>query len=782
MGIDINKAKDKIFGATQQTEVSDIQMPVSQSTPNPIDIDKASQKVTFGGQWQEEQKKLEQNMKPILDGLPDKGRILQDRSTGKLHFVSDSYSTSNQDEIKSIIDEGMKGEVVNAGDEAVSRINKDILSTMPEAGLLSQQVIRGGMGGGSYGDEILTSDPAEQWKYEKTRKAYEDEYPERAYPAQIAGLGATTYLTGGLATGVGAAKKVKDGVNVVKNWYSKLAPLAQKATQIGGTTALAGGEGLLYGSGDGNTLDERTINALQTGGLNAVITAPIATAFPIVGSLVNRFKLDTAQIGAISAEFGISVEASRFIKDAFDSGATLVEMMEKVARSGDERMIADANMAFTKLLDGAATVSPSLGAEVQKAVGDRVLNSSTKLGSDLDAGLGTQPQGTQTILDNVAESTKTARADAYDKAKAFPVNYKTPQGAEILRTLKLLDKSTIDKVNKLFAMQGKKVRIKYTGVDKNGKLMFDELPNTEALDLLKRQLDKVVEGGTDPLTKNLLDIDIMVAEAARDSIRDNLKAINPAYAYALSQGQGKILTQKAILLGQKMLNDKTTADEVKIFMRNASKEEVKGVRQGLREQIENIMSNAKTASTTGRPEDVSEAMKLITTMSSRSVRLKVEQILGKKTSDAMFKRLDESRSAIELQAGTRTGSGTASRQEIMTLADKRLELGPIGTSFEGQPVKALQKLRDFFTGTGDDYFQARKEAMFREITDLLTKTGRGGKDVDTALEYLEKVRRGENLTKPQASYLTLVIKNGLTSTSAPIASGVSGQRYLFDDK
>jgi queuine/archaeosine tRNA-ribosyltransferase len=94
MGIDINKAKDKIFGATQQTEVSDIQMPVSQSTPNPIDIDKASQKVTFGGQWQEEQKKLEQNMKPILDGLPDKGRILQDRSTGKLHFVSDSYSTS----------------------------------------------------------------------------------------------------------------------------------------------------------------------------------------------------------------------------------------------------------------------------------------------------------------------------------------------------------------------------------------------------------------------------------------------------------------------------------------------------------------------------------------------------------------------------------------------------------------------------------------------------------------------------------------------------------------
>ena len=783
MTIDINKAANKIFnGSNDDIEVSNIQMPVSESTSSPIDMNKASQKVMFGGPWQEEQKKLEQSMKPILSGLPDNGRILQDGNTGKLHFVSDSYSTSNQDEIKSIIDKGMKGEVVNSGNEAVSRINKDILSTMPEAGLLSQQVIRGGIGVGSYGDEILTSDPAEQWKYEKTRKAYEDEYPWRAYPAQIAGLGASTYLTGGLATGATVLPKVEKAVNAVKNWYSKLAPLAQKATQVGGTTALAGAEGLWYGSGDGNTLDERTVNALQTGGLNAVITAPIATAFPIIGSLVNRFKLDTAQIGAISAEFGISVEASRFIKDAFDSGATLVEMMEKVARSGDERMIADANMAFTKLLDGAATVSPSLGSEVQKVVGDRVLNSSTKLASDLDEGLGTQPQGTQTILENVAESTKTARGDAYDKAFSVPVDYNTPQGKQILQTLQVLPQKTVDGINTLLAMRGKPQRLKYKGVDKNGNIQYTELPDVETLNLVKIELDKIAEGARDPMTQNIGGISNMVADEGRKAIRDNLKAINPYYADALAQGQGKILTQKAVLLGQKMLNDKTTADEVKIFMRNASKEEVKGVRQGLREQIENIMSNAKTASTTGRPEDVSEAMKLITTMSSRSVRLKVEQILGKKTSDAMFKRLDESRSAIELQAGTRTGSGTASRQEIMTQADKMLERGPIGSLFEGQPVKAVQKLRDFFTGTGDDYLQSRKEEMFKEISDLLTKTGKGGKAVDTALEYLEAVRKGQNLSKPQASYLTLVIKNGLTSTSAPIASGVSTQRYLFDDK
>ena len=759
---------DLIFGASTNTPT----VPPSVTPSGAQTVDE----LFTGNNVQVTNQEAEKGLEPILSGLPDNGRILQDGNTGELHFVSDSYSTTNQEEIKAIIDRGRGGDVVNLGNEAVSRINKDILSTMPESGLLAQQFFHGGLGGGSWMDEMVTDNPADKWKYEKVQQAYQEEYPERAYPAQISGLGASTYLTGGLASGATKIPKVEKAVNTVKNWYNKLPPLGQKTAQVGGTTALAGGEGLIYGAGEGNTLDERTVNALQTGGLNAVITAPIATAFPIIGSLVNRFKLDDAQIGAISVEFGISVEASRFIKDAFDSGATLVEMMEKVARSGDQRMIADANMAFTKLLDGAATVSPSLGSEVQKVVGDRVLDSSTKLASDLDAGLGVQPQGTQTILENVAESTKTARGDAYDKAFSVPVDYNTPQGKQILQTLQVLPQKTVDGINTLLAMRGKRQRLKYNGVDKNGNIQYTELPDAETLDLVKRELDKIAEGARDPMTGNIGGAPGLIADEARKSIIRNLKEINLYYADALSQGQGKILTQQAVLLGQKMLNNKTSLDEVKIFMRNASREEKMGVRKGLREQIENIMSNAKTASTTGRPEEVSEAMKLITDMSSRSVRLKVEQILGKKTSDALFKRLDESRSHIELQAGTRTGSGTASRQEIMTQADKMLERGPLGTFFEIQPLKAAEKLRDFFAGTGDNYLQSRKEAMFKEITDLLTKTGSGGKDVDTALRYLESVRNGQKLSKPQASFLTLVIKNGLQSTSAPIATGVGIQR------
>jgi hypothetical protein len=770
---------DELFSGGDTTTQS---VAPSQVDNIPVTVDD----VFRGSPWQVDERQQEKGMEVILSGLPDGGRILRDRNTNQLHLVSKGYTTSNQDEIKRVMDERLKGEAVDLGVEAESKFKKDILGQLPESGLLAQQFFRGGLGLGSSVDEAVTDNPTDKWKYEKVRKAYEDEYPERAYPAQIAGLGASTYLTGGVASLAknipGIGKGVTKGMDAIKSWYDNLPKLGKIATNVGGTTGAATIEGLIYGAGEGNTTDERTISALETGGLNALITLPIATAFPVVGSLMNRFNVDKAKIGALATEFGISVESARMIKDAFNSGSTIAEMLEKVTRSGDSRMIADANEAFAKLLDAAGTVSTSIGGQVHKTVGTRVQDTAAQLSGDLDVTLGTQPQGTQTILENVAESTKTARKDAYDKANAFPVDYNTPQGVEIIRTLRLLDKTTIDKVNRLFAMEGKKVRIKYKGVDKNGNLVFDDLPNTEALNLLKIQLDKVVEGGTDPITKNLLDIDVMVAQAARNSIRDNLKAINPYYADALKQGQGKILTQKAVLLGQQLLTNKITADEVKIFMRNASAEERKAIRQGVREQIENIMSNAKTASTTGRATDVSEAMKLITDMSSRSVRFKMEQILGKQTADAMFRRLDEARSAIELQAATRTGSQTASRQQIIGAAETMIERGPLGTLFEAQPVKAIQKLRDFFAGSGEDFLQQRKEEIFKEVADLLTRTGKGGKDVDTALLYLNKMRKGEDLTQPQASFLTLFVKKGLQSKAVQTSTGVGTQRYSTDEK
>jgi len=75
-------------------------------------------------------------------------------------------------------------------------------------------------------------------------------------------------------------------------------------------------------------------------------------------------------------------------------------MLKNVARTGDQRMIADANQAFGKLLDAAGTVSPQISGEIQSKVGGRVQDTSKKLATDLDTTLGTQPTLHQCLKDS----------------------------------------------------------------------------------------------------------------------------------------------------------------------------------------------------------------------------------------------------------------------------------------------------------------------------------------------------------------------------------------------
>ncbi len=122
--------------------------PTPTAVQQPVVTPQASAYANLTGTQDEEA--VEQGMELILGGLPDNGRILRDRNTKQLHFVSQGYSTSNQDEIKRIIDEGKQGEVVDLGAEAESKFQRDILGQLPESGLLAQQFFSGGVGGGSW--------------------------------------------------------------------------------------------------------------------------------------------------------------------------------------------------------------------------------------------------------------------------------------------------------------------------------------------------------------------------------------------------------------------------------------------------------------------------------------------------------------------------------------------------------------------------------------------------------------------------------------------------------
>ena len=748
---------------------------------------------------QQQEVQLEAGMIPILSGFPDNGRIVQDPKTKKLHYIADGYTSSNQDEIKILMDSASKGDEVNPTQGAISRGKQwfmeekmpkdyaehyglpDWMGTVgKEAGLLGQQVLSGLPFVGEYFDESMTDSPREKQIYETIKQDYASEYPERAIPAQLLGLGTGIY-GGQLAFASVADKfnKVKGLVQNAKKWYDNLAPIQQKMVQVGGTSAAAGIEGFVYGSGKGDTADERTLNALSQGGMNAMITAPIAFAFPIIGSMINRFKGGKQQVEHIATEFGIGIEAARMLKEAFESGMTLGEMIKQVERSGSEKMMVDATKAFERLLDATKGSSAGMTQKVDDAITGRVEVKSGQLQGDINTTLGVKPQGTTTVLEQVGKDSSGARGAAYTKAYSNAVDYSTPQGQRILSALQSLPKNLIDNVNALLKAEGKTTRIKYKGVDKQGNVVFSELPTTEALDLLKRSLDDIAESGKDPITGNIQDINAKIADIARRKIRDNLKELNPDYAVALGLGQGTIMTRSAIEMGSKLLNMKTTLDEVKRMVRNASKDELSGARQGVREQIENVMASAKTASGQGTAQEVKEAMAAVTLMSSRANQDKLRLILGDKTADAMFKRLDEVKKSLEVQSGVRLGSATQPRSEIYKQVDALIKGGAIKSLIGHGDIKGgVSKIRDFLTGTGEDYFSSKRAQIFDELATILTssKIGEKGKTINQALEYLRKVSAGETLTKPQANFVVKHLKNAFESHGFAFGTGIEAQR------
>jgi hypothetical protein len=728
--------------------------------------------------WQSREDVAEKGMEVILEGLPNNGRILQDKKTNKLYYVDALVSTGDQDYIKNIMDRLSQGEEVDTKADLYSRVNKDILSTEDESGLLAQQFRRGGVGFGSYADDIIGDNPLEEFRYEKMRKAYAEEYPERAIPMQLAGLGTSLY--GGFK-GVQALSKapgISKGIDALRKWHKSNPPLGQRITEIAGTTVAGGTEGLIYGSGDGNTTEERLGNALEQGKWATIITLPIATAFPIIGAAINRFKVTKAQISAIATELGISHEAATMLKNAFDSGTSLEQMLENVARAGNQKMMADANEAMAALADASGASSAQQSGRIHKAVDDRVTQSSAQMDESFDEILGTSPEGTTSIVKDVMDSTRVARGNAYDAAYAIPVNWESRQGKNILDALKTIPKQLMDDVNALLKAEGKGHRIKYKGVDKKGNIIFDELPTTETLDILKKQLDKIVYKAKDGITGEVQGIQNQIAELTLDRLRNNLKELIPEYAAALKLGQGTIQTRQAVFLGEKILNQKVSRDEIKEWASSASDVELKAIRKGLREQIDEIMANAKTAASTGRAVEVSEAMALINNMSSAAVKTKLELVLGKKTTEALLKRLDETRVTIELKANVAKNSKTAIRLNIDKIADDLIEkqTSAVGSILWGKPGTATGKLRDFFTGNYDEFAQSNKEVMYREIGDILTTMGdniapRGSRHtVDTALKYFEEVKQGKHLTKPQATWLAKFIKDAFEKTTGNVAT------------
>ena len=687
----------------------------------------------------------------IMRDLPDGGRIYR-FPDGTLNYVDAYMSTSDPAKIKEIINKSPQirsGEVAAPSEQAVSRIRREAIDQFGMPGAVSQQFLEGMPFVGSYFDEMLSGgDPRKLHTARQISEAMKQEYPKTSMAAQTAGLAA------GTVGGALLAPEMAIGTTL---------PTAGRAA-IGAVTTggLGATEGAIYGYGKGTDEASRQAEAIGGARTGLLVGAPIGAAIPYLGRIWTAFKNRGGRgsiAPEIAAEFGVSTEAARMIENALESGGSFDQMIDRIRRAGDQGMIADAGEATAILLDQAAASSPRVAAEVRRPVTERATESSRQLSGDMDVGLGAKPEGMQTSYEAIAARSKEARGEAYREAFDSPINYASPEGMRVEEIFGRIPDQWKDEAiaiaNRSMQAQGKRNQQIMADIADDGTVTFREMPNVQQLHEIKIALNQFARKG-DNVDKfgNLQGEGITIANLAQE-LRNALGDAVPAYNKASKIGGDKIREQEALILGGKVLNSGTTRDDVVRVLKDASADERAAAKLGLRNSIDEAMANAKSAATTGRDEAVAESMKILRDLSSRANKTKVEIILGKPQADALFKRLDETRAALELQAATARGSMTAIRTAGREMAEDVLEPGVLRSAAELDPVGTVRKLREFLAGTGPAYRQGRSEKMWSEVAGVLT--GKRGMDAQTALRYIEQAKQGKNLSKPQESYVANTI-------------------------
>lgn len=578
----------------------------------------------------------------------------------------------------------------------------------------------------------------------------QEEFRQQAkqYLERRPGMATAANLSGGI---VGSLPFAVKGVQAV----SRLPGLAQRAL-AGGIAGGMGGaiEGAFQGYGRGENPDQRAEEAISGGKIGGVFGATLATAAPIAGDAVKaawmRFK--GSDVRAIASALGVDIPAARVIKRAISDGDWNAASTA-LSRSGNEAMLADAGPDMAALLDASSqTGGPALRI-AREAVEPRAARQQQALTSAFDSALGV-PKGVRTAAREISRSTAPRRKAAYTAAYSQPVDYGTGAfGENVLQTLQKVPEDDIQKAvataNKLMRGREENYRQILLSVGPDG-VSFAEMPSLMQLDYLKRGLQSLAEENADKFGRKT-DLGLMYSDLARE-LRDTLKTNIPEYAAALKVGGDKIEMDDALDIGRRLFSKKTSLEDVTELMGTASDEARMAAATGIRNQLEEIMSDVQAVISDGNV-NAREAVAAVKTLSSRKNRDKLISAVGRKKAGKLLREIDKASAALELRAMVATNSKTAVRQAIQDEA-KAVGLPSslrdiVGSA--GNPLNSMEKVTQILMSVDGDAKAAANRQMFAQISDALTSIT--GPDARRALAIVKRASLGQPVKEEQAKFV-----------------------------
>lgn len=488
--------------------------------------------------------------------------------------------------------------------------------------------------------------------------------------------------------------------------------------QMGAGAALGAGYGAVEGAGAAES-DERGTGAMW-GGMAGTAFGGLA---PAVGRGVKagaQRVMDSATVNRGLQRIGLSRPAGDTLMRALDADdAFSGSGAANLQRAGDSAMLAEAGPTARSVLDTAMQRGGPATRIAREAVERRAAAANRRVTSALNEAFG-RPQGIATATGEIREGARRTLPRIYQRAYDTPIDYSTSQGQELQGLLNRVPARALSEARELMQLGGHQSRQILADVAEDGTVRFSQLPDVMQLDYITRALNQLARSGDGQGALGGQTPKGAALESLSRDIRGGLRKLVPQYARALDTAADPIQEIAAMRLGKKLLSSGMARDEVRQSLRGMSAAERRGVKQGLRSQIDEVIANTRMMVSDPNIE-AREAMKGLNDLSSRAVREKIEAVVPPAQAKKFFEQLDEARTALELRAAVARNSATYGRTAVDDAVKRTSEPGVVGSLAEMKPAQATQRAVQTFTGRTPADQVARQDGVYRELAEVLTQ-------------------------------------------------------------
>lgn len=510
------------------------------------------------------------------------------------------------------------------------------------------------------------------------------------------------------------------------------ASLASKAGRGAAAGATLGG---VYGSGDAGQ-GSRLAGAAE----GAVIGGAIGGALPVAASGIAKGYGAASRAltsNRTAAGVGAKPETLRMLGNTLNADGTRGAVgARNMARAGNEAMLADAGPNARAILDTSIQRGGPGAVAASRAIKERVTRDSQKFGSALDDILGPR-EGVTAARTAIRKGSEAVRKKTYDAAYNSPIDYSKPAAMKMEATIKnRVTPGVIEEANRLMRLRGETSQQINAIIGNDGQVVrFEVLPDVRQIDYITRALNQLAESGDGAgALGGQTALGSAYQQLSRE-IRSDLRELVPNYALALDTAADPIERSQAVKFGAKLLSPSMARDQVDEIVAGMSRAEKTAAAQGIRSQLDDMMANV-TRAVQDSDVDAREAIKGIKTLSSRANREKVAAVIGRDKANRLFNEVNRITASFELRASVAENSKTYVRLATDRRIKNMTEPGPLGLAAQGKAIQAPQRALQAVTGQTPEDLVARQDAIYSELSRILTQPGAQSRKVFDAIDQI----------------------------------------------